>query len=180
MTEHVHEWSQYDPDHKHRYRCTCGVLGYKYPRHKEHTVFKCSHTTMQKQGDGSERRRPACSQDATEWHAGSPYCTKHKPIPRGMGEEVKRLEAVKRERVREARRFAESMLPVVFDRYSCRRARLEAIVRWTEEAGLTPIAESDLAFMHDRYVAPPRRPPIRLSDAPVPEDIQIPEAIILL
>lgn len=96
-----------------------------------------------------------------------------------MNEEVKRLEGVKRERMRESRRFAESMLPAAFDRFADREQRIAAIARWTEEAGLLPIPEIDLVFMHDRYV-PSTKPAIRISDSPVPENTPIPNAIILL
>lgn len=122
-------WIQYDPEHKHRYRCSsCGVLAYRYPRHKRWRIFVCSHTTMQVQTDGSEKRRSACAEVATEWHAESPYCLQHKPIPRGMAEETERLSAACRENDRAQKAYVKSISRMKHDaEASMNRALPESI-----------------------------------------------------
>jgi hypothetical protein len=120
-------WIQYDPEHKHRYRCSsCGVLAYRYPRHKRWRLFYCSHTTMQTQDDGSEKRRSACSAVATEWHSESPYCLAHKPIPRGMAEETERLAMARRENTRAARVYEETLARMQRDSEAIMRRPLPA------------------------------------------------------
>lgn len=176
-TDHEHAWKQHDPEHKHRYRCVvCNILGYRFPRHKTWTVFTCSHTTMQEQPDGRICRRSACNALATEWHD-APYCLEHKPIPRGMGEELERLAMASRERRRASLAFAKSMIPLAVQRPP--ESRVKLVQSWLAEQGLDPVPEDILVPMLQRR----RRDPVPSMDSkPATEtDIaNLPPAIMLL